>query len=91
MEAHYLHSSDPRIRRWSAGAYSVASAAAGVVWAAAGLDELRAGRLIGAIAALLPALLVWFVVAGIGLRMVRWRERTSRPESKPARGSVRGT
>jgi hypothetical protein len=86
-EGRYLHSPDPRIRRWSAVAYSVASATAGIAWAASGsVNDLTAGRYLAAVTRVFPALLVWFVLAGIGLRVVRRRERHLAATRRPIDG-----
>jgi hypothetical protein len=66
----------PSIRRLSAVVYAVATGVAVLAWAAwGGLDELRGGRYLQAGGLILESLLVWFVVAGIGLRAVRFRDR----------------
>jgi hypothetical protein len=72
----FLHSPDPSIRRLSAVVYSVATGIAVLAWAAwGGLVDLGGGLFLQAGASILESLLVWFVVAGIGLRAVRVRER----------------
>jgi hypothetical protein len=74
--SHFLHSPDPSTRRFSAVVYPVATGIAVLAWAAwGGLDELRGGHYLQAGALILESLLVWFVVAGIGLRAVRLRDR----------------
>jgi len=74
--SQFLHSPDPSIRRLSAVVYAVATGIAVLAWAAwGGLDELRGGHFLQAGGWILESLLVWFVVAGIGLRAVRLRDR----------------
>ena len=74
--AQFLHSSDPFIRRLSAVAYAAATGIATLAWAAwGGLDDLTGGSYLRAAALILESLLVWFVVAGIGLRVIRLRDR----------------
>jgi hypothetical protein len=76
VEPQFLHSPDPSIRRLSAVVYALATGIAVLAWAAwGGLDELRGGSYLRAGALILESLLVWFVVAGIGLRAVRLRDR----------------
>jgi len=77
VEQRFLDSPDPTIRRLSAATYAVATGVAVFAWAAwGGLDELRGGRYLRVGWLILESLLVWFVVAGIGLRAVRHRERS---------------
>jgi uncharacterized membrane protein len=78
-EPRYLHSPDPRIRRWSAIVYAMATGAATLAWAGwGGLDALGEARILTAAWLVIVALIVWFVVAGIGLRIVRSAERRER-------------
>jgi hypothetical protein len=71
-EHPYLDSPDRRVRRWSVGAFSVASAASALAFAAwGGLDEVRDLDVLAAGWLLALAAGVWLVVAGIGLRLVR--------------------
>jgi hypothetical protein len=76
VEPQFLHSPDPSIRRLSAVVYALATGIAVLAWAAwGGLDELSGGSHLRARALILGSLSVWFVVAGIGLRAVRLRDR----------------
>jgi hypothetical protein len=78
---HFLDHPDRKLRRWSATAYSIATAAATLAWSAwGGLDALRDDRWLDAAGELVTTgLLVWFVVAGIGLRIVRALARQRAP------------
>ena len=77
MRSRFLDSPDPSIRRLSAVVYAVATGIAVFAWAAwGGLDELKGDRYLQAGGLILESLLVWFVVAGIGLRVVRFRDRS---------------
>ena len=76
MGSQFLHSPNPSIRRLSAVVYAVATGIAALAWAAwGGLDDLRVRAYLQAGALILESLLVWFVVAGLGLRAVRLRDR----------------
>ena len=77
---HYLDHPDRKVRRWAAAAYSIATGAATLAWSAwGGLDAVRGDRWLDAIGLLTTGLLVWLVVAGIGLRIVRWFTRRREP------------
>ena len=76
MGSQFLHSPDPSIRRLSAVVYAVATGIAALAWAAwGGLDAVGESRYLEAGWLILESLLVWFIVAGIGLRAVRFRDR----------------
>jgi hypothetical protein len=76
MGSRFLHSPDPSIRRMSAVVYAVGTGIAVFVWAAwSGLDVLRGGRYLQAVGLAIESASVWSVVAGIGLRAVRLRDR----------------
>ena len=76
MGSQFLHSPDPSIRRLSAIVFAAATGIAVLAWAVwGGLVELRGGNYLQAGARILVSLLLWFVVAGIGLRVVRVRDR----------------
>lgn len=77
MGSRFVHSPDPSIRRMSAVVYAVATGIAVLAWAVwGGLDELQGGHYLQAGGLILESVLVWFVVAGIGLRAVRLRARS---------------
>jgi hypothetical protein len=68
----FLDAPEAWIRRAATAAYCVATAAAAIAWTANGsLDALRRGDWFVPLATLPIALLVWWIVAGIGLRVVR--------------------
>lgn len=72
MSHSFLDSPDPRTRRWFVVVISIASAAAGVAWSAwGGWDALGDGEMLMVAVTLGLAACVWFVFAGIGLRLVR--------------------
>ena len=76
MGSQFRHSPDPSTRRLSAIVYAVATGIAALAWAAwRGLDDFRSGAYVDGGALILESLLVWFVVAGLGLRAVRLRDR----------------
>ena len=76
MGSQFLHSPDPSTRRLSAVVYAVATWIAGSRLAAwGGLDDFRGGAYVHGGTLILESLLVWFVVAGLGLRADRLRER----------------
>ena len=76
MGSQFLHSPDPSTQRLSAVVYAVATGIAVLAWAAwGGLDDLRGDPYVDGGALILESLLVWFVVAGLGLRAVRLRDR----------------
>jgi hypothetical protein len=76
VEPQFHHSPDPSIRRLSAVVYALATGIAVLAWAAwGGLDDVRGGAYVDGTALILESLLVWFVVAGLGLRAVRLRDR----------------
>jgi len=77
VEQRFLDSPGPTIRRLSAVIYAVPTGVAVFAWAVwGGLDGLRGGRYLHVGWLILDSLLVWFTVAGIGLRAVRDRERS---------------
>ncbi len=72
MPGRYLHSDSPSARRAAAIVYSVATGAAVFYWtvAGAGWPALRAGKIIDALLLLIGATMIWWLVAGVGLRIV---------------------
>ena len=93
MIDRYLDSPDPAIRRWSTVAYCMATAVATLAWSGGGgLDAVSDGRLIEAVVLLLVALPVWWIVAGVGLRIVRRLGPRSTVEEAPTlRGGPTGS
>jgi hypothetical protein len=76
----YHHSPDRTIRTWSAVALCGATAAASIAWTVwGGLEAVGDGRIPEAVWLVAVASIVWFVVAGIGLRLVRVAERRRSP------------
>lgn len=76
MERQFLHSDSSLIRKLSCIAYCSATLAATVSWAVlARIDDPSPSRWIGAV---FGALFVWWIVAGIALRLVRLVERFER-------------
>lgn len=72
MRGRYLHSDSPGARRGAAVVYSVATGASVFYWAVAGAGwpALRAGKIIDPLFLLIPATMIWWLVAGVGLRVV---------------------
>lgn len=72
MGGRYLHSDSPGARRAAAVVYSVATGAAVFYWtvAGAGWPALRAGKIIDPLFLLIGATMIWWLVAGVGLRVV---------------------
>ncbi len=95
MIGKFLDSADPFVRRLSAAAYATATGAGAVAWTASGgLDALRDGKVLLAIADAVVGLPIWWIVAGVGLRLVRRiesrrRERSSVDAQRPIRGTAR--
>lgn len=74
--SQYLHSGRAWIRRLSAIAYSVATAAATLIWVlSGGLDAIREGRVLAALAMAFVVVPAWWITAGISLRVVRFVDR----------------
>lgn len=83
MERQFLHSENAMTRKLSCAAYCVATMVATLAWvASAGIAHPSPARWIGG---LFPALLVWWIVAGIALRLVRLAERLGRRSADQAR------
>ena len=80
IEAEYLDSKDPRVRRWTAVVFCVATAAATVAWAVwDGIEAVTDGHWLTAVWTVVVSVSVWWVVAGIGLRIVRSLARQRGP------------
>jgi hypothetical protein len=79
VERQFLHSDSSLIRKLSCIAYCAATLVAAVFWAAAApIDDPSPVRWVGAAIGAVP---VWWVVAGLGLRLVRMVERLERRSS----------
>ena len=89
MGGRYLHSDSPGARRAAAVVYSVATGAAVFYWtvAGAGWPALRAGKIIDPLFLLISATMIWWLVAGVGLRVVG-RFDASRRDASPAEDRV---
>ena len=88
MRGRYLHSDSPTARRAAAIVYSVATGAAVFDWTAAGgWPALRAGKIIDPLFLLISATMIWWLVAGVGLRVVG-RFDASRRDASPAEDRV---
>jgi hypothetical protein len=79
VAGRFLDSHDPMIRRLSAAAYSAATAITALFLFGPGLPNLGDGSFVsgalGALYLLGEALIVWWLTAGIMLRLVRMIER----------------
>ena len=73
MDGKFLHSESAMIRKLSCVAYCLATIAATLVWA--GVTRVGRSSPVWWIGAVPEALLVWWIVAGVALRLVRLVER----------------
>jgi heme/copper-type cytochrome/quinol oxidase subunit 2 len=81
----FLDSRDPRTRRLSAVVYAVATGAAVAAWfLEGGWDQVGQSNWAGALAFVVVSVLVWWLVAGLGLRLVRRLDRTGNQGSSSA-------
>jgi hypothetical protein len=71
MEGRFMHSPDAGVRRRSAVVYCAATGVSTFAFAGwGGLDHLGAARFVDAAGLVLAVLPLWWIAAGIGLRIV---------------------
>lgn len=86
MERQFLHSESALIRKLSCLVYCAATLVATIFWAAyARVDDPFPARWVWAVFGAVP---IWWIAAGVGLRLVRLVERRERQRGHQ-RGVVR--